>query len=281
MAVLRNEALGKKITRYTILGILAFLFLLPFYVVVRNAFATDDIITSDVWVLWPIPMHILDNFRSIFQDSRISILSGIRVSVIVATLQTTLHLLFASMAGYALARIPFKYRQVVFTFVVSTMMIPNYVTFIPTYMIVKQLGLVNTLPGIILPAVFWTFSAFMYRQFFLDFPVEIEEQGILDGMGYFDIWARLVMPNALGVTVSLGIIDFFRAWRAFLWPLVVARDEGLWTIQVVLSQYLTSQNVVLYHIFLGAFIALFPMVVLFFIFQRFIMEGVAMSGVKG
>lgn len=279
--IVKNEARPAVIFRYAVLSILAILFLIPFYVILRNAFMSDRQIIARTWTLWAKPMQLGENLRNMFFKSNIPILLGLRNSALVAVIQTAMHLTFSAMAGFALARIPFKYKTAVFTFIVATMMIPIYVTFIPTYIMVMKLGLINTLFGILLPGVFNTFSAFMYRQFFLDFPIELEEAGTMDGLSYPGIFLRITMPNAIGISVALGVITFFRSWNAFLWPMVIGQSPKAWTIQVVLSQFLTEQNLQLNQVFLGALVALLPVMIFFFILQKFIVQGVTMSGVKG
>lgn len=275
------EKKGTVFVRYLVLSFLALLFLIPFYIVLRNAGATDRIIIARKWVFWPWPMHFAENFRDMMANSELPIGVGLMNSLVTSVGQTFLHILFSAMTGYALARIPYKHAPIVFTFVLGTMMVPIQVTFVPTYIVIYKLKLVNTLAGIILPAVFNTFSAFMYRQFFLDFPFEIEEAGKLEGLNHLGLWWNLVMPNAVGVTISLTIINFFRGWNNFLWPLIVGQDASKWTIQVVLAQYITTQRITMTHVFLGSIIASGPIIALFFIMQKFIIRGTAMSGVKG
>lgn len=269
------------VLRVVFMVFLSFLFLIPFYIILRNAFATDRMIVGRKWLLWPWPMHILDNLKELFASEDVNIFIGLRNSTFIAVTQTFFQLLFASLAGYALARIPFRWSKQVFAFIIATLMIPYTVTFIPTYIVVAKLKMVNTFAGIILPGLFSTFSAFMYRQFFLDFPLEIEEAGKLEGLGYFGLWSRLAMPNARGISIALGVITFMRSWNAFLWPLVIGQNSSMWTIQVVISVFLTSQTIVIHEIFLGSLVALIPVTVLFFVLQRFIVQGITMSGVKG
>ncbi|NOY09220.1 MAG: carbohydrate ABC transporter permease [Spirochaetes bacterium] len=271
----------QSVLRVVFMGVLSFLFLIPFYIILRNAFATDRMIIGRKWMLWPWPMHILDNLKELFANEDVNIFTGLRNSAFIAVTQTFFQLLFASLAGYALARIPFRWSKQVFAFIIATLMIPYTVTFIPTYIVVAKLQMVNTFAGIILPGLFSTFAAFMYRQFFLDFPIEIEEAGKLEGLGYFGLWSRLALPNARGISIALGVIAFMRSWNAFLWPLVIGQNSSMWTIQVVISVFLTSQTIIIHEIFLGSLVALIPVTVLFFVLQRFIVQGITMSGVKG
>jgi multiple sugar transport system permease protein len=186
------------------------------------------------------------------------------------------------MAGYALARIAVPGRNVAFFIILSTLMVPSAVTFIPSYVVLSKLGGVGTLWGIVVPGLFNAFATFLFRQFYLDFPVEIEEAARLDGLGYFGIYRSMILPNSLGIMMALGILSFIYSWNAFLWPLVVARaDKAAWTVQIVLSTFLTAQTINLPMLFMGAAVGAAPLVIVFLIMQRYIVQGVRLSGIKG
>jgi multiple sugar transport system permease protein len=269
-----------RVLLYGVLIILALIFLLPFYIMVRNAFMTDPEITSPAFQFWPSTMQ-WGNFAELFSDPDVPILTGLRISGIMAVTHVVCQMLFASMAGYAMARIPFRYRNVVFLFVLGTLMIPGAVTFVPLYLVVSSLGWVNTLQGLIVPGLFSSFAAFMFRQFYLDFPVEIEEAGRVDGLGYFGIYRRLAIPNSRGILTALGVISFINSWNDFTWPLVIGQSNNMWSVQVDISAFITSQTIILHEVFMGALVAIFPVVIVFLVLQHFIVEGVKLSGVKG
>ncbi|MBA3378103.1 MAG: carbohydrate ABC transporter permease, partial [Chloroflexia bacterium] len=221
------------------------------------------------------------NYRDVFEDDAISMATGLRVSALLAIINLVMQTLFASMAGYALARIPFKGRDVIFFLILLTLMIPGAVTFVPTYVVVSQLGGINTLWGIVVPGLFNAFATFLFRQFYLDFPTEIEEAGRLDGNSYFGVYWKLLLPNSLGIMAALGILSFISSWNAFLWPVIVGQSESTRTVQVVLSSYLTAQTIDLTRLFAGAAIGAAPLIIVFLVLQRYIVQGVRMSGIKG
>jgi multiple sugar transport system permease protein len=269
-----------EIARSAILIVLAILFLFPFYLIARNALMTQAEITSFEWSWWPaVPQW--NNVEVLFNDPAAPMGSGMRISLFVAVFNLIFQTLFASMAGYALARIPARGRSVVFFVILSTLMVPSAVTFVPSYVVVANLGMVNTVWGIVIPGLFSAFAVFLFRQFYLDFPVEIEEAGRLDGLGYFGIFWRLLLPNSTGILIALGVLSFINSWNAFLWPLVVGRSPSSWTVQVVLSTFLTAQTINLPMLFMGAAIGALPLVLVFLIMQRYIVEGVRLSGIKG
>jgi multiple sugar transport system permease protein len=187
----------------------------------------------------------------------------------------------ASMAGYGLARIPYRWRNPVFYFLIVTIMVPGAVTFIPKYVIVASLGWISTLQGLIIPNAFNVFATFVFRQFYLNFPKELEDAGRVDGLNYWGVYWRIVLPNSQSVFAALGALTFIGSWNAFVWPLIIGQDKSSWTVQIVLSTFLTAQTINLPALFMGAAVAILPLLVLFFIFQRYIARGVTFTGIKG
>ena len=268
------------VVRYALLLVLAVVFLFPFYIIVRNALMTQAEITGWDWVWWPETPQ-WSNFTNLFESTEINMASGLRVSAIIAIVNLVLQTLFASMAGYALARIPFRGRDIFFAIILLTLMVPAAVTFVPTYVVVAKLGGVNTLWGIVVPGLFSAFATFLFRQFYLDFPSDLEEAGRLDGNGYFGIYFKLLLPNSLGIMAALGVLSFIGSWNAFLWPVLIGQSQDTRTVQVVLSTFLTAQTINLPALFAGAAVGAAPLVVVFLLLQRYIVQGVRMSGIKG
>jgi multiple sugar transport system permease protein len=270
-----------KILRYALLLLLAALFMLPFYMIIRNSLMTQPEITNmNAWTWWPSDPQ-WSNYKAVFDDTSISMANGLRVSAFLAIINLVLHTLFASMAGYALARVPFRGRDIVFFLILLTLMIPGAVTFVPTYVVVAKLGGISTLWGIVLPGLFSAFSTFLFRQFYLDFPTEIEEAGRLDGLSYFGVYWRMLLPNSIGIMAALGVLSFISSWNAFLWPSIIGQSPGSRTVQVVLSAFLTAQTINLPALFMGALVGALPLVIVFLLLQRYIVQGVRMSGIKG
>lgn len=268
-----------EVVRYAVLLAVAVLFLLPFYLLVRNALMTDSQITGPHWLWIPTSPH-WETFTGLFHDPSAPILTGLLNSSIVAGVTLVLQLLVSSMAGYALARIPARGRHIVFGLIVMTLMIPAAVTFVPTFAVVAYLGGVNTRWGIFAPGLFSAFLTFLFRQFYLRFPTEVEEAGRLDGLGYFGVYRYLLLPNSTGILASLGALTFIGSWNSFLWPLMIGQDPSMWTVQVVLSTFLTAQTVHLSELFAAAIVTVLPLVIIFLVLQRHIVEGTAFSGGK-
>jgi multiple sugar transport system permease protein len=271
---------GVTALRYLALALAAVLFLLPYYLVVRNALSLDTDITAPGWTLFPKAFHWA-NFGELFSDPSVRILRALGNSALVAVLETSGMLLVSSMAGYGLARIPYRWAMPVFYAVLVTLMIPPAVTFIPSFIIVSQLHWVNTYQGIIVPVLFSGFTTFLFRQYFLNFPSSLEEAARLDGLGYFGAYWRIVVPNSGAFFSAIGVITFINNWNQFLWPLVIGQDSSMWTVQVALSTLLTAQTINLHELFLAAAVSIAPLVLVFALLQRYLVQGVAETGIKG
>jgi multiple sugar transport system permease protein len=268
-----------SVIRYVILAVGAILFLLPFYLLVRNGLSTEADITSPSWKLFPSSLR-WSNITDLFNDPAVPMLRSLVNSLVIAVVQTVGVLVISGLAGYGLARIPFRYANAVFYFIVATLLIPAAVTFVPSFVLVSSLGWVSTLRGLIIPGLFQAFATFLFRQYFLNFPRELEEAAQLDGTAYWGTFWRIVVPNSKGFIAAIGTITFIGSWNAFLWPLVIAQGQESWTVQIALSTFLTAQTINLPQLFIAACIAILPLVVMFVLLQRWIVEGVERSGIS-
>jgi multiple sugar transport system permease protein len=268
-----------KALRYLALSVAAVLFLVPFYLVLRNGLATEQEITAQSWTFWPSEIH-WENFVALFSNPAVPMVRSMVNSLVVAVLQTVGQLLLCGLAGYGLARIPYRYANVVLYLVIATLMIPAAVTFVPTFVVVSTLGWVSDLRGLVIPGLFSGFTTFLFRQYFLNFPRELEEAARIDGLGHWGTYWRVVVPNSKGFFAALGVIAFVTSWNQFLWPLVIAQDQDSWTVQVALSTFLTAQSIDVVQLFLAAAVSIMPLVVVFVALQRFLVRGVTETGIK-
>lgn len=200
----------------------------------------------------------------------------------VSTVITTIaQLIFCAMAGYAFARIDFPFKNVIFVVLLSVLMVPGQIFLIPQYLIIQKMGLLDTIPALFIPNLFSAFGTFLLRQFFLSLPRELEEAALLDGCNRFQIFGKIMMPLVKPGLVSLSIFTAKFAWNDFMWPLIVNTSPKKMTLGPALStlqgQYTTQYPMQM----AGAVMAVIPIIVLFFIFQKQFIEGVAQSGIKG
>lgn len=221
----------------------------------------------------------LDNFRELFD--RLDFVQFFTNSVVVAIAVTLGNLVFCSMLGYALAKFEFAGRKALFWLVLGTLMIPGMVTLVPLFVLVANMGMINSYMGLILPFLAAPFGVFLMRQFFLAMPDELIDAARVDGAGEFRIFAKIVMPLAKPALAVLAILTFLGSWNSFLWPLVVATTEDKYTLPVALALYSTGQNQTDYGLLLaGAVVVVVPILVLFLLLQRYIVQGVSMTGIK-
>ncbi|MFZ3577188.1 carbohydrate ABC transporter permease [Virgibacillus sp. DJP39] len=249
---------------------------IPFLWMISSAFKPE----SEVLQLTPtlIPENpTLENFIKLFTE--LNFLVYLKNTIIIVFF-SFIGLLFNAMAGYGFAKFHFKGREKIFYVVLSTMMIPGQVTMIPVYLLLNEMGLTNTMTGIILPGLAVAFSIFLFRQFMTTIPTDLIEAARLDGAGEFYIFFRLIIPIAKPIFAVQGILTFIAAWNSFLWPLIIANDESLYTLSVGLSllqgQY--ANNFALQMA--GAAFMVIPIMIIFSFFQKYIVEGFTMSGIK-
>ncbi|GAA3542240.1 carbohydrate ABC transporter permease [Kribbella ginsengisoli] len=268
-----------SVLRWVALILATLLFLIPFYLVLRNALSTEADITGVDWKFFPTDLQ-WGNIKELFDDENVPMARALYNSAVIGILGTGGQLLLASMAGYGLARIPYKHADKVFYAVMATLMIPAAVSFIPSFIVVSSLGWVSTLRGMIIPTLFSGFAAFLFRQYFLGFPKELEEAARVDGAGYFTTFWRIVVPNSLPFFAAIAAITFIGNWNSFIWPLVIGQDEKSWTVQVAMSTFITAQTVNIHQLFMAAAVSIVPLVLIFAFLQRYLIQGVTQSGIK-
>ncbi|PSJ29246.1 sugar ABC transporter permease [Streptosporangium nondiastaticum] len=266
--------------RLVLLIALAVLFLIPFYLLVRNGLAAEADITSPDWTFFPSELH-WSNVRELFADPDVPMAHALLNSTLIAVATTLGTVLLASLAGYGLARIPYRYAGAVLTAVLGTLLVPAAVTFVPSFVLVSSLGWVSSLRGLIVPTLFSAFACFVFRQYFLGFPRELEDAAQVDGLGPWRTYWLVVVPNARPVFAAVGTIVFIGAWNSFLWPLVIGQDRDAWTVQVALSTFTTAQAVNLHELFVAAAVSVAPLLLVFLVLQRYIVAGVERSGIDG
>ncbi|MFE9043543.1 carbohydrate ABC transporter permease [Streptomyces sp. NPDC007818] len=202
-------------------------------------------------------------------------------SLVVAVAVTAGNLLFCSMLGYALAKLEFRGRRAVFALVLGTLMVPGLVTFVPLYVLTTNLGLTDSLLGLILPFLAAPFGVFLMRQFIGSLPDELIDAARMDGCGEIAIFLRVILPMTKPALATLGIISFLGSWNNFLWPLVVAQNEDQYTLPVGLALVSSGQDFTRYGVLLaGAAVVLIPVLVVFLLFQRHFIAGIATTGLK-
>ncbi len=202
-------------------------------------------------------------------------------TLIVTTASVLGNLLFCSLAGYAFARIRFFGREVTFLLVLATLMIPFQVVMIPTFLIVKKLGLIDTLGALIVPNLCGAFGVFLLRQFFRTLPVELEEAARIDGASRLGVLFKIVLPLSAPALATLAVITFMWTWNDFLWPLITIYSEQNMTLQLGLTTFQGSHQTNTNLLMAANVMSMLPVLLLFFAAQRYFIRGIATSGLKG
>ena len=234
---------------------------------------------SEVFGTGLLPTHpTFANFVAVF--TRFDFARFLFNSFVVSATVTVVALLFHSMAGYALARLRFRGRELIFLTMFSTFLVSLPVIIVPLFVLVRALGLLNSYAGLIIPSIFNAFGIFLLRQFYLGVPREVEEAAIMDGAGYWRIYWSVVLPMSRPILAALAILFFLANWNAFLWPLTIISDPKLWVVQVAIASFQGQYSAAWNAIMAASTVVALPTLLLFFVFQRQIMDSIKTSGLK-
>ena len=221
----------------------------------------------------------LDNIRVLFVEE--GFLRPLLNSLGLAITSVILALTISSMIAFVLAWIEFPGRQFVFIAILATMLVVFEAKLVPLFLIMQRLNLQNTYISIILPWITDAFFIFLFRQHFKTLPKELLEASILDGCSYFRAYWSVMLPNIKPALISAAFIKFVHAWDSFVWPLITITDESKTVITVAIAKLFSDEEILWELVFAGSFVATIPIIILFFFLQRYYVEGVAQSGLKG
>lgn len=264
---------------YIILTLAGITMILPFLWMLSAAFK-PEVEIFQFPIKWIPENPTLDNMRAIFSEDYNFMLyywNSFKVAVIVTAIQ----LFTCSFAAYAFSKIHFPGRDKIFLCYLATLMVPFQVTMIPLFIIMKKLNLIDTHMSLILMHAFSAYGVFLLRQFYLGIPDELCEAAKLDGCGHFTIYSRIMLPNMKPAMATLGIFTFLGQWNDFLAPLIFLKSKDLLTVPLGLKIFVSEYNVEFGKMMAGTTIALIPVIIVFFIGQKYFVEGIAMTGVKG
>jgi len=249
---------------------------LPFVWMILSAFKPESEVMALTPTLFP-EKWTIENFKNLFVNMNFGLYLK---NTVIVVLWSFVGLFLNAMAGYAFAKFEFKGSKQLFFMVLATMMIPGQVTMIPVYLILNQMHLINTMAGIVLPGLVGAFGIFLFRQFMTTIPDELLEAARLDGAGELRVFWQIVLPMTKPILAVQGILTFIAGWNSFLWPLIIANDESLYTLSVGL-QLLKGQyggNFALQMA--GSTFMVVPIVIIFILFQKYIIDGYTISGMK-
>lgn len=263
---------------YIVLAVIGIVWIFPFLWMALGSLKTQREILAKPPKLMP-EHATLANFSQWF--TQLNFGSYFTNSLIVAVITVLGNMVFCSMVGYALAKMKFAGKNILFGAVMVTLMVPSVATFVPLFVIISNMHLANTYAALILPFLCQPIDVFLMRQFIGGIPDALMEAARVDGAGELRIFFQIILPQCGPALATLSILTFLSSWNNFLWPLVSAQSEEMYTLPVALSLYSTGQNATNYSVLLaGAVLIITPILLLFVFLQRYFIQGVAMTGIK-
>jgi multiple sugar transport system permease protein len=287
LRTLGDRSVGTKRTRrtagrvllYVVLIVFAIFLLVPFaWMVLSSLKAPNDVFS--VPVKWLPDMWVWQNYVDIWTKS--NILVWLRNTLLLAVVVTTLQILTGSFAAYGFARMRFKGRDALFLLYIATIAVPWQSYMIPQFILLSNLKVSNTLWAIILLQAFGAFGVFLMKQFYETIPEELSEAARIDGLSEYAIWRRIMLPLSVPAIASLGLLTFVNTWNDYLGPLIYLRSPDLWTMQLGLKNFVSNLYDTNYALlFTGLTISVIPIAIIFMLGQKYFVEGIATSGMKG
>jgi ABC-type glycerol-3-phosphate transport system permease component len=282
----RPTSLGRllaDVPSYLAMTAIAFIFLTPFVWMFLTSFKpTVDVFRYTVplsWMTFIPPAPTLENYVSIFTTWNFH--RDLMNTLIAAGGQVIGACVTSTLAAFVFARMRFRGRDVLFAFTMLTAFVPFDVVVVPLYIVMRSLGLVSSYWALFLPFSFSPFGIFLMRQSFLEIPRELDEAATIEGANLFQVFWHIILPNTKAALVTLALIQFMWSWNSYLWPLVIMQDPNKQVVQVTIAKFRTIANFPLFgELFAAASAATIPLLILFFLLQRYYVRGVLVSGMK-
>ncbi|HRF59006.1 MAG TPA: carbohydrate ABC transporter permease [Fimbriimonadaceae bacterium] len=282
-SVTRAKVLG-LLGRMLIVGLLVIgcvVFVMPVYTSFAMSLKTpSELATTAAWS-WP-QNPTVANYDEVLSNPNVNFFRLFWNTVTISTLATIGTVISASLVAYAFAKMKFSGRDRLFAVMLSTMMLPAIVTMIPTYILFKELRWVNTFLPLTVPAFFGggAFNIFLLRQFFMSIPKELDEAAKIEGAGHWTIYSRVVMPLSGSALATVGVFCFIYNWRDFMGPLIYLNDPQLQTLETGLATYNSLRSEQWHLLMAGSILVTIPLIVIFFLGQRYFVKGISMTGLK-
>ncbi len=277
----RKRQIIKTISLYLVNTLLGLLFLIPLLWMIASSFKPEQNIFRDMSSISAfIPTDFtLDNYRQAFE--RVPLLKYIANSIIYISITLMMSLTFNSLCAYALAKFKFRGKQFVLSLIIALMVFPFESIVVPLFIIITKMNLLDTRWALILPFTARCFSIFLFRQFFLDVPDELLEAAAIDGSNRLHSFFAVVLPISGPVFATVFILDFVMHWSDFIWPLIVLIEDSKRTVQIGIQAFFTDPPIYYGPIMAALTIVVIPMIVLFLIFQKYYVQGISTTGLKG
>lgn len=270
--------------KWALMIAIAFLSIIPIFWMIMGSLRPRSELFQYLSLEWHLFIPVkwtFQNFIDLFSDSSKPFVMFIKNTVIVAVSVTLLSLLFNSMAAFAFSKLKFRGRNIVFAVFLSALVIPGEVTMVPAYLLMNAFDWIDSFKALIIPGAVSVFSIFMLVQFFADVPRELLEAGKIDGASWFGIYAKILIPSTVPALITMGLITFLGQWDSYLWPLIVINDESKQMLQVAIATFTNLQSTEWGKILAADTVASVPILILFLFLQKYYVQSIVSSGIKG
>jgi len=274
----RSKRLTRNVALYVVLTLAAAAIMLPFFWMLSSSLKNNNQVFS-VPIQWLPDPVVWSNYLDIWTRSDMT--TWLRNTMILSVGVTFLQVLTGSFAAYGFAKAKFPGRDVLFLAYLGTIAVPWQAYMIPQFIILSRLGLSNTLWSILVLQAFGAFGVFLMKQYYESIPEELSEAARIDGLSEYGIWARIIVPLSGPALATLTLLTFVATWNDYLGPLIYLRERTLWTVQIGLKTFVSQYNAEHALIMTGSVLSVLPIAILFMLGQRFFIQGIATSGLKG
>ena len=279
-ASIRWGGIVGRLLSYSALTIGLSFTLLPFIMMILSSFKTNVEVLRVPPTFWP-EIFTLENYVKIFNDPKLPLLRFYGNSAFVAFFNVVSTLFTSSLVGYMFAKFEFPGKKLLFGWFLAMLMIPTQITMIPSYLILAKLGLINSLWGLIIFSAVDAFGIFMIRQFSETLPSDLLDAARIDGASEWQIYWRIVLPQLGPPLATLGILGFMHSWNAYLWPMIVLQKIDVRTLPIILTWFNSTHTGQGGLVMAATVLIILPILIVFMFFQRWIVQGFTMSGMKG
>jgi ABC-type glycerol-3-phosphate transport system permease component len=276
-----KKRLGKLGITMSIL-VLGFLFISPLLWMIIASFKPETLIFKDMGLAAFIPKEMtFDNYAKILFSENINFFHYMGNSLFTVGMIVLIGTVVNSICAYALVKLKFPGSDLILIIIIALYVVPFESVLIPLYIVVNKFGWINEFPALIVPFIASAFNIFLFRQFFMGFPKELEEAAQIDGASPWQTFVRIVVPNSKPVFATAAILTFVTHWSDFMWPLIVATDQSIQTVQIGIQYLFTDNNIQYGQIMAALTLTTIPVILIFIFFQRYYVQGITSSGVKG
>lgn len=273
-----GRSVAGSVATYAGLTVFIVIVLVPFFWMVLSSLKTNETVFT-IPIQWLPQEPQWHNYLDIW--SKVPMATWVRNSLFLSVVITFLQVLTGSFAAYGFSKVQFKGRDALFLAYVATIAVPWQAYMVPQFMIFQQAGLTNTFFAIILLQAFGAFGVFLMRQYYMAIPYELNEAARVDGLSEYGIWWRIMMPLCKPALASLALLTFVGTWNDFMGPFIYLSSNDLWTIQIGLKSFVGEYNAEYAMIMTGSVISVIPIALIFLVGQRYFIQGIASSGMKG